>query len=117
MRNQRVVLASLVLELALAPAAVAQAAKHYEQRMAKFAAENAALDPAKRHVVLVGDSLTELWERGDRIARYLPALAGRVLDLATKKPATRKALLDVYGLGEAKVAQFGDQILQALSGL
>lgn len=37
-------------------------------------------------------------------------------DLASKKPASRASLLEVYGLGEAKVDQFGDAILRLLAG-
>ena len=38
-----------------------------------------------------------------------------MVDLASKKPASRASLLEVYGLGEAKVDQFGDAILRLLA--
>jgi lysophospholipase L1-like esterase len=73
--------APLLTLLALAAVAAADTPReHFDKRMALFAEQQATLDPAKRHVVLVGDSLTEAWEQGDRIARFLPALADRVLD-------------------------------------
>ncbi len=54
-------------------------AAHYARRVEAFRAENARLDPSRRHVVLVGDSLTEGWESRGRIRKYLPSLADRVL--------------------------------------
>lgn len=46
---------------------------HYVNRMAKFRAENATLDPAKRHVVFAGDSITEGFPLQDYLAD-LPVL-------------------------------------------
>lgn len=70
----------LALALLLPGLAAAQDwAAHYARRVEAFRAENARLDPAKRHVVLVGDSLTEGWESRGRIRKFLPALADRVL--------------------------------------
>jgi lysophospholipase L1-like esterase len=86
---RRLALAAL---LGLAALAHAQDHPHYVKRMAAFAEENARLDPAKRHVVLVGDSLTEGWERGDRTARFLPALASRVLNRGIGADTTRGLL-------------------------
>lgn len=54
-------------------------AAHYQKRVEAFRAENAGLDPARKHVVLVGDSLTEGWS-AERVRRFLPAVAGRVLN-------------------------------------
>lgn len=83
MRRPLAPVASVALAcLALAPAAHAQPTDwvaHYHRRVAAFAAENARLDPAARHVVLIGDSLTEGWTPS-RIARSLPTLAPRVLN-------------------------------------
>lgn len=54
-------------------------AAHYARRVEAFRAENARLDPSRRHVVLVGDSLTEGWESRGRIRKFLPTIADRVL--------------------------------------
>lgn len=71
----------LLLLAALAAPAAAQTdwVAHYHDRVAKFRAENAALPAGKRHLVLVGDSLTEGWSRS-RIQRFLPAYADRTLN-------------------------------------
>lgn len=75
--------------LAVAGPALGRPSEHYEKRMAKFAEQKATLDPAKRHVVLVGDSLTEAWEARDRTAKYLPTLADRVLNRGIGGDTTR----------------------------
>lgn len=54
--------------------------RHYNERVAAFEAQNRSLPSGKEHVVLVGDSLTEGWERSGRTTRYLPNLASRVLN-------------------------------------
>jgi lysophospholipase L1-like esterase len=78
-------LAPFVALLALTTAAVAAASPgtdwvaYYHEHVARFRAENAALDPAVPRVVLVGDSLTEGWSPA-RIRRFLPTLAPRVLN-------------------------------------
>jgi len=70
--------------LALLLAATAQAqtdwVAYYQRRVAEFERENQQLAPDAEHVVLVGDSITEGWKQGGRTARYLPRLAGRVLN-------------------------------------
>lgn len=71
----------------LVTAALAQ--DHYMKRVEKFRAENAGLDAEKRHVVLVGDSLTEAWEAGQRIQRFLPGLADHVLGRGIGGDGTR----------------------------
>jgi lysophospholipase L1-like esterase len=71
-------LASLLLLAAVAHAQPTDWAEHYRKRVAAHRAENATLDPAKKYVVLVGDSLTEGWSRG-RIASAMPNIAARVL--------------------------------------
>lgn len=91
MRAMRQTAAALLLLPALA-LAQGPAATHYEKRMARFAEEQKTLDPAKRHVVLVGDSLTEAWERGDRIERFLPDVADRLLDRGIGGDTTRGLL-------------------------
>lgn len=55
-------------------------ALHYEKRVAAFKAQNKTLAPDKRHVVLVGDSLTERWLWKGRTNRYLPNLVRSVLN-------------------------------------
>ncbi len=82
------VLATLGLAAVAGPA-LGRPSEHYEKRMAKFAEQKAGLDPAKRHVVLVGDSLTEAWEARDRTTKYLPALADRVLNRGIGGDTTR----------------------------
>lgn len=52
---------------------------YYHEHVAKFREENAALDPSRRYVVLVGDSLTEGWSARQRVTKFLPTLAPRVL--------------------------------------
>lgn len=71
-------LASLFLLAAVAHAQPTDWAEHYRKRVAAHRAENQTLDPAKRYVVLVGDSLTEGWSRA-RIQSAMPNLASRVL--------------------------------------
>lgn len=39
-----------------------------------------------------------------------------MVDLASKRPASRASLLDIHGMGEAKVDQFGEAILRLLAG-
>ncbi|MEZ6188589.1 MAG: peptidoglycan-binding protein [Planctomycetota bacterium] len=72
------------LALALALAGVAQAqtdwVAYYRTRVAQFERENRQLDPQKRYVLLVGDSLMEGWKQGSRVSSHLPRLAGRVLN-------------------------------------
>lgn len=75
--------------LAVAGPALGRPSEHYEKRMAKFAEQKATLDPAKKHVVLVGDSLTEAWEARGRTANYLPTLADRVLNRGIGGDTTR----------------------------
>jgi len=75
--------------LVVADPALGRPSEHYEKRMAKFAEQKATLDPARRHVVLVGDSLTEAWEARDRTTKYLPALADRVLNRGIGGDTTR----------------------------
>jgi lysophospholipase L1-like esterase len=82
------VLATLGL-LSVAGPALGRPSEHYEKRMARFTEENGKLDPSKRHVVLVGDSLTEAWEAKGRTAKYLPALAERVLNRGIGGDTTR----------------------------
>ncbi|MCA8923407.1 MAG: peptidoglycan-binding protein [Planctomycetes bacterium] len=53
---------------------------YYHRRVAQFERENRQLAPTKKHVVLVGDSLTEGWARSGRTASYLPRIAERVLN-------------------------------------
>ncbi|HZU98850.1 MAG TPA: GDSL-type esterase/lipase family protein [Planctomycetota bacterium] len=53
--------------------------KHYADRVAAFEAENRKLEAGTKHVVLVGDSLTEGWNAG-RIKKFLPTVAERVLN-------------------------------------
>ncbi|MGE0712422.1 MAG: SGNH/GDSL hydrolase family protein [Planctomycetota bacterium] len=65
--------------LLAAPALAKDWAEHFRQRVAAFQEENRRLDPAGRHVVLVGDSLTEGFN-ASRVARFLPRLAPRVLN-------------------------------------
>lgn len=83
----RTTLLTLLSGLGLATVAVAQ--DHYTKRVERFRAENAQLEPGKRHVVLVGDSLTEAWEAGRRIERFLPGLADRVLGRGIGGDGTR----------------------------
>lgn len=71
-------LASLFLLAAVAHAQPTDWAEYYRKRVAAHQAENQTLDPAKRYVVLVGDSLTEGWSKA-RIASAMPNLASRVL--------------------------------------
>src|SRR5688572_8965847 len=53
--------------------------KYYHDHVRDFRAANARLAPGQRHVVLVGDSLTEGFSRPHR-ERYLPTLAARTLN-------------------------------------
>lgn len=87
-------LAALALSPARAPGQEkkTKAQEHYEARMAVFAEQQAKLDPAATHVVLVGDSLTEAWEARERIAKFLPRLAPRVLDRGIGADTTRGLL-------------------------
>lgn len=55
-------------------------AAHYRKRVEAFREANRALDPARKNVVLVGDSLTEGWGKGERLAKAFPDLAGRVIE-------------------------------------
>ena len=71
--------ALLVLLAAPALAQPTDRAAHYRRRVEQFQAENRQLPAGKRHVVLVGDSLTEGWT-AQRVRRYLPDLADKVLN-------------------------------------
>jgi lysophospholipase L1-like esterase len=71
-------LASLFLLAAVAHAQPTDWVEYYRKRVAAHRAENQTLDPAKRYVVLVGDSLTEGWSRS-RIQSAMPNIAARVL--------------------------------------
>jgi lysophospholipase L1-like esterase len=74
-------LAPLLLLLSLASMVLAQTdwVAYYHDHVKTFREENAKLDPKARHVVLVGDSLTEGWTYRDRVRKFLPTLAPRVL--------------------------------------
>jgi lysophospholipase L1-like esterase len=74
----RISLPALLLVLA-AHAFAEDWVKHYADRVAAFEAENRKLDAGTKHVVLVGDSLTEGWS-GGRIRKFLPTVADRVLN-------------------------------------
>ena len=37
-----------------------------------------------------------------------------LVDLATRRPMTREELLDITGVGEKKVADFGDELLRLI---
>lgn len=73
----------LVVLLAAACSGRAQAqtdwVKYYHDHVRDFRTANASLDPARKNVVLVGDSLTEGFSATLR-ARYLPTLAPRALN-------------------------------------
>ena len=70
----------LVGLLALGGTALAKdGVAHYKERVAAFEAENKTLDPKARHVVLVGDSLTEGWT-ASRVKRFLPTVGPSVLN-------------------------------------
>jgi lysophospholipase L1-like esterase len=82
MRHLRRPAVLLALAALLPPLALAQPtdwAAHYQRRVEAFRAENRALPAGRRHVVLVGDSLTEGWT-GERVRRFLPGIAERVLN-------------------------------------
>lgn len=68
---------------------VAFAQSHFDKRLERFKKENAELEAGKRHVVLVGDSLTEAWESGERIQRFLPGIADHVLGRGIGGDGTR----------------------------
>jgi superfamily II DNA helicase RecQ len=52
----------------------------------------------------------------ERIPAYR-VLHDRTLEaLARQKPTTRAALLEVHGIGEAKLARYGDALLAVLRG-
>lgn len=72
-------LAPIVVALAAGLASAKDWAAHYAERVAAFEKENATLDAKARHVVLVGDSLTEGFSKG-RLQRFLPTLAARTLN-------------------------------------
>lgn len=78
----RLARACLTSSLLLVPGLVAAQdwAAHYARRVEAFRAENARLDPSRRYVVLVGDSLTEGWESRNRVRKFLPSIADRVLN-------------------------------------
>jgi lysophospholipase L1-like esterase len=80
MRVDRVWILGAVFALAGVAQAQDRWVRHFNQRVAAFEAQNRTLPTGKEHVVLVGDSLTEGWERSGRTSRYLPQLAGRVLN-------------------------------------
>src|SRR5262249_13212291 len=71
---------TLALVAALAATVSAMdAIAHYKDRVALFKAENAKLDPKARHVVLVGDSLTEGFTAA-RMKKFLPNLGPLTLN-------------------------------------
>lgn len=69
-------------------------AEHWKERVAAFKAENAKLDAKEKHVVLVGDSLTEGFSAG-RAKKYLPTVGAGMLN--------RGIAADGVGLGERGV--------------
>jgi len=79
MRSMLKLLASLLL-LALPAAAQTSFAERWRKRVAAFTAENATLQPDARRVVLLGSSSMQGWESNDRVRRFLPAIAPRVLN-------------------------------------
>jgi lysophospholipase L1-like esterase len=105
-RLPRAALLGALLSLVGVPA-LGRPSEHYEKRMARFAEQKAGLDPAKRHVVLVGDSLTEAWEARGRTAKYLPALADRVLNRGiggdTTRGLARRLDESIYSLNPSHV--------------
>jgi ATP-dependent DNA helicase RecQ len=60
------------------------------------------------------------WRTGVATRRGLPGycvLANRTLDeLAARRPSTEEALLQIDGIGPAKLEQFGEELLDLLSG-
>jgi lysophospholipase L1-like esterase len=77
MRSSALVLAVLVVA---APCLAQDFAARWKKRVAAFKAENQALDPDRKHVVLLGSSSMEGWRYGNRIKRFLPAIADRALN-------------------------------------
>ena len=45
---------------------------------------------------------------------YIILSNASLVDLATRQPLTREELLSIYGIGEKKVEQFGDEIIQII---
>jgi lysophospholipase L1-like esterase len=76
----------------------AQPAEHYAQRVATFEARNRELPADRRHVVLVGDSLTEGFE-GRNTQRHLPTLKDRVLNrgIASDRVGAPRGVLSRLG--------------------
>jgi lysophospholipase L1-like esterase len=79
MRAAFVAGALIVLAALTTRAFAMDAIAHYKDRVALFKAENAKLDPKARHVVLVGDSLTEGFTPA-RVKKFLPNVGPRTLN-------------------------------------
>ncbi len=83
---------------------------------------------AKASVAAVGDAaadaelLGRLRDLRSRLAKrkrvppYKVFHDKTLLALAAKRPKTRAALLDIHGLGERKVSQYGKQLLELIAG-
>ena len=80
MKHRSLLLSATALALSVPSLAIADYASHYRSRVAQFRTENANLPAGRQHIVLVGDSLTEGWKFSDRVSRYMPQVASRVLN-------------------------------------
>lgn len=82
-------------------------------RPAAAAVSEADADPA---LVTVLRGLRTRLASKRRVPPYRIFHDKTIVELAARRPTTRAALLDVYGLGERKVDDFGDELLAAIQG-
>lgn len=54
--------------------------------------------------------------RARGVPAYVVALDRTLVEMASRAPATRAELLDVYGMGPARVEAYGDGFLEVLRG-
>ena len=80
MIRRAIAVVAAVAALGAPAAAQDRWARLYEERVARFEAENEQLGGRDRNVVLLGDSLTQGWECCGRVRTYLPGVRHRLLN-------------------------------------
>ncbi len=80
----------------------------------------------KKEAAVVGVADAELYEklrtlrgeiaRRDRVPAYVVFADKTLAELAVRRPRSRRALLEVRGIGPAKVEKYGEQFLTLISG-
>jgi ATP-dependent DNA helicase RecQ len=102
----------------LVPSITVKAAKGKKRRAAASSGRPAAapeLGPADENLI----EALKTWRRAEASRRNMPPYVilhdRTIAALAAAKPSSPDALLDVPGLGPAKVAQYGDALLQVIA--